>query len=265
MADIALGAPIWADSLTSDLRADTAFFEGLFGWSSEDAGEEFGNYTTFSLPGAEPRPVMGIMPAPPGMAPSKTLHLQFKVGSCDASVGEARRLGASLDAGPEDVGGMLRFAMLSDPNGASFGVVEALDPATGFGAWGEPNAIAWAEYHFDGVPAEAMRFYQELLGWNVDVPPWEDPANPRPYASLSPGGGGAEFGGCHAAESFEKGIPSQWSVMVAVGDADAVAARARDLGGTVAAEPMDVPGLRIAGVAAPSGTVVGVHSPREWG
>lgn len=267
MTEIALGAPIWADSITSDLQADTAFYEGLFGWASENSGEEFGNYTTFGIADGSSgagRPVMGIMPCPPDMPPSKSWNLHFKVASCDTATEQAARLGATVDDGPDEVSGMLRYSMLTDPNGASFGLVEPLDPTTGFGAWGEPNAVSWAEYHYDGAPADAMRFYEDLLGWNVATPPWEDPANPRPYAALSPGGGGAEFGGCHAAEGFEKDMPPQWSVMVAVDDADAVCARAKDFGGSVAAQPMDVPGLRVAGVAAPSGTVVSIHSPRPW-
>lgn len=264
MPSIPLGAPIWSDSLTADLAGDTAFYEGLFGWSSENAGPEYGDYTTFSLPGAEPRPVMGIMPCPPGMSPSRTWNLQFRVADCDEAVDKARSLGAAVDAGPESVGSMLRFAMLRDPNDASFGVVEALDPTTGFGVWGEVNSIAWAEYHYDGAPADAMRFYVDLLAWDAVTPPWEDPANPTPYTALSARGDAKEFGGCHAADGFEKSMPPQWSVMVAVEDADALCAKAAELGGSVAAEPMDVPGLRVAGIATPSGTVVGVHSPRSW-
>ncbi|MFB9662261.1 VOC family protein [Glycomyces mayteni] len=268
MPSIPLGAPIWSDSLTADLAGDTAFYEGLFGWTSENAGPDFGDYTTFSLPGAAPdappRPVMGIMPCPPGAVPSRIWNLHYRVADCDEAVGRARSLGAAVDAGPESVGGMLRFAMLRDPNGASFGLVEPLDPSTGFGVWGETGSIAWAEYHVDGAPADAMRFYVDLLGWEAVTPPWEDPANPTPYAALSPRGGDVEFGGCHAAEGFEKSMPPQWSVMVMVADADALCAKAVELGGTVAAEPMDVPGLRVAGVATPGGTVVGVHSPRAW-
>ncbi|SDD29565.1 VOC family protein [Glycomyces harbinensis] len=267
MTSIPLGAPIWSDSLTSDLEADTRYYEHLFGWSSQNAGEEFGNYTTFSIPDGSRdsgREVMGIMPCPPGAEPSRIWNLQFRVADCAAATEKAQALGATLVEGPEEMGGMLRFAMLIDPNGASFGLMEALAPGTGFGAFGESNAVSWAEYHHDGVPAEAMRFYADLLGWKVVTPPWESADNPRPYAALSAGEGGEEFGGCHAAEGFELSLPAQWSVMVAVEDADATCDRAVELGGSVAAPPMDVPGLRVAGVAAPSGTTVAIMAPRAW-
>jgi predicted enzyme related to lactoylglutathione lyase len=266
MTSIPLGAPIWADSLTSDLSADTAFYKALFGWNAVDAGEAFGHYTTFGVPdGSEVgREVMGIMPCPPGMQPSRVWNVHFSVDDCDAVVERAKGLGAEVTAAPEDMGDMLRFAMLKDPNGAEFGVVQMSDPGRGFGVWGEPNSVGWVEYRHDGVPAEAMRFYSELLGWNVATPPWEDDSNPKPYASLSAAGNSGEFGGAHASAGWELSLPPQWTVMLGVEDADEVCERAVELGGSVAAEPMDVPGLRIAGVAAPSGTIAGIMSARPW-
>ncbi|WP_030157344.1 VOC family protein [Glycomyces sp. NRRL B-16210] len=267
MTSIPTGAPIWSDSLTSALEADTRYYERLFGWVSADAGEELGHYTTFGIDDGSPapgRPVMGIAPCPPGIAPSRTWNLHFKVENCDAAAEKAVALGAALNAEPQGVGGRFRFAMLTDPNGASFGLVQALAQDTGFGAYGEPNSVAWAEYHYDGVPQEAMRFYAALLDWDVVTPPWEDAANPKPYAALSPAGTEREFGGCHAAEGFELNLPPQWSVMVAVEDADETCERSAELGGSVAAPPMDVPGLRVAGVAAPSGTMVGIMANRAW-
>jgi predicted enzyme related to lactoylglutathione lyase len=265
MSSIPVGAPIWADSLTADLEADTVFYEGVFGWTSLDAGEDFGHYTTFGISDGSPglgRAVTGIMPCPPGMPPSRYWNLQFRVEDCDSATARALRLGGQVVTTPEDVGDMLRFAMLTDPNGVSFGLVEAKQPETGFGAWGEPNSVAWVEYRYDGVPAEAMRFYSELLGWKVGVPPWEDPASPKPYAVLSAAGSDEEFGGCHAAEGWELELPPVWSVMVAVEDAAATCERAVEMGGTVAAEPMEVPGLTIAGITAPSGIIVGIQSNR---
>ncbi|MFG3339573.1 VOC family protein [Glycomyces sp. NPDC048151] len=266
MTSISLGAPIWSDSLTADLAADTAFYKALFGWKATDAGEDFGHYTTFGVPdGSEGgRPVMGIMPCPPGMEPSRVWSVQFSVADCDAATAKARELGAQVTIEPEDMGGMLRFSMLKDPQGAEFGLVQMHEPGAGFGVWGEPNSVGWVEYRLDGVPADAMKFYADLLGWNVATPPWEEAANEKPYAAVSAAGSEREFGGCHASEGFELSLPAQWSVMLGVEDADEVCEKAVELGGTVAAEPMDVPGLRIAGIAAPSGTIAGVMSPRPW-
>ncbi len=266
MTSIPLGAPIWADSLTSDLATDVAFYKALFGWTAVDAGEAFGHYTTFGVPdGSEGgREVMGIMPCPPGMEPSRVWNAHFSVEDCDAATERARDLGATVRAAPQDMGEMLRFAMLEDPYGAAFGLVQLREGGSGFGVWGEPNSVSWVEYRHDGKPAEAMQFYADLLDWNVTTPQWEPAGNEKPYAAVSAAGGDREFGGCHAAEGWELSMPEQWSVMLAVEDADDVCERAVELGGTIAAEPMDVPGLRIAGVTAPSGTIAGVMSNRPW-
>ena len=42
------GAPCWIDLMTSDPERSTAFYQALFGWTSESAGEEFGGYINFS-------------------------------------------------------------------------------------------------------------------------------------------------------------------------------------------------------------------------
>ena len=49
------------------------------------------------------------------------------------------------------------------------------------------------------------------------------------------------------------GGPARWSVTFAVDDADATAARARELGGSVLAEPQNAPWVRFAVLADPAG------------
>jgi uncharacterized protein len=50
-----------------------------------------------------------------------------------------------------------------------------------------------------------------------------------------------------------EGGPARWSVTFAVDDVDAIAARARELGGSVIAEPQDAPWVRFAVLADPAG------------
>ncbi|MGI8492136.1 MAG: VOC family protein, partial [Acidimicrobiales bacterium] len=42
------GAPCWIELFTADTDAGCRFYEKLFGWSSESAGEDFGGYINFS-------------------------------------------------------------------------------------------------------------------------------------------------------------------------------------------------------------------------
>ena len=53
-----VGAPTWIELMTSDPAKSKAFYGELFGWTSEEAGEELGNYITFSK---DEQPVGGGM------------------------------------------------------------------------------------------------------------------------------------------------------------------------------------------------------------
>jgi uncharacterized protein len=50
---------------------------------------------------------------------------------------------------------------------------------------------------------------------------------------------------------FPPGTPPHWSVCFAVADADATVAKARERGGTVVAEPVDMPIGRFAAIIDP--------------
>ncbi|THV42821.1 VOC family protein [Glycomyces buryatensis] len=261
---IPFGAPAWVDSMTPDLAADVAFYSGLFGWKAADGGAEWGHYTELRIgeTAEDGRSIGGIVPndSERGDAPGEW-NLYFLVEDCAAKAAEAEKLGARITVAPMDIGDLI-FSMVQDPNGAVFGLFQAKSDEMGFKAFAEPNAPMWFEYSYDGVPAEAMKFYADLLGWDVITPPWEDPNNPRPYAALRADGAEQEFGGCHPAEGPEKDLPPQWVTMILVEDADATCAKAAELGGKVVAEPTDVPQTRIAGVQSPTGATLGVMAPR---
>src|SRR5438067_775543 len=46
-----IGAPCWIDLATTDTDKARAFYEALFGWTSESAGDEYGGYVNFSKDG----------------------------------------------------------------------------------------------------------------------------------------------------------------------------------------------------------------------
>ena len=48
---IPAGSPVWIDLYTSDPDASRAFYGELFGWTSEQAGDEYGGYINFSKDG----------------------------------------------------------------------------------------------------------------------------------------------------------------------------------------------------------------------
>jgi predicted enzyme related to lactoylglutathione lyase len=117
-----------------------------------------------------------------------------------------------------------------------------------------PGTFSWADLGTTD-PDGAKRFYGELFGWEYDDQP-------------IPGGGtysmarkdGKDVAGLSRAMA---GVPTAWNSYVTVESADAAAATAGGLGGTLISEPCDVMEAgRMAVVQDPTGAVLCVWEPR---
>lgn len=118
-----------------------------------------------------------------------------------------------------------------------------------------PGTPCWVDLGTPDIDAAAA-FYGGLFGWSV--PEGENAEQTGGYrqAMLR----GKPVAG--AMPLMQEGQPPAWSSYVSVEDADATAAKVRDAGGTVLAEPMDVMELgRMAVFADPTGAVFGVWQP----
>ncbi len=116
------GSFCWADLMTPNPQGAAKFYSGLFGWKLETGkggdylhiknGEEF---------------IGGIPPAGsagPGVPPHWSLY--FQVADCDASAAKAKALGAAIHMSPMTAEGVGRWAVLADPQGATFSVFQPL-------------------------------------------------------------------------------------------------------------------------------------------
>lgn len=114
------GTLTWNELISPEVTRAAEFYSEIFGWTTDtmDMGD-MGDYTVFNLNGEA---IAGAM-APPmeGMPPHWGVY--FNVDDCDAAVGKASELGASVMAEPVDspVG---RMAHLVDPQGAHFAVIQ---------------------------------------------------------------------------------------------------------------------------------------------
>jgi predicted enzyme related to lactoylglutathione lyase len=115
--------------------------------------------------------------------------------------------------------------------------------------------IVWHD-HLSDDPGRARRFYEELLGWKVEV--WQPGEMDYPMIMTGEQGHGG-FGPA-------QGAPAHWLGHVAVDDVDAAAGRVEEAGGSVLAPPMDIPGVgRMVVVADPQGAAVSLYaSEGEW-
>jgi predicted enzyme related to lactoylglutathione lyase len=114
----------WSELMTPDVPKAAAFYNALFGWTTETHGEGPGAYTEFKLGGNS---VAGAMNPPmPGIPPMWGIY--FTVDDTDASVEKAKSLGGAVMNGPMDIEPG-RFAVLADPQGAVFNVIKMSEPA----------------------------------------------------------------------------------------------------------------------------------------
>jgi predicted enzyme related to lactoylglutathione lyase len=116
------GAFVWNELNTRDLEASKAFYTEVFGWVPDGAAMEGMDYTEWKL---GDNPVAGMMTMP-DMVPSEVPGywlVYFAVDDTDATVAQATELGAAVLVPPTDIPPG-RFAVLTDPEGATFAVIK---------------------------------------------------------------------------------------------------------------------------------------------
>jgi uncharacterized protein len=161
------------------------------------------------------------------------------VDDVDASVEKAKTLGSQLLHGPASVD-VIRFAVLMDPQHATYGVISSPNPpAAGLFVWDELHAVD---------TEAAKQHYGELLGWTT-TQPMEN------YEFFN--AGDAMVGGLYAKDDDAPG--AYWLAYLAVDDVDAATAKARELGAAVTVEPADIEGIgRFSVITDPTGAAIGL-------
>ncbi|MFN2421866.1 MAG: VOC family protein [Gemmatimonadota bacterium] len=115
------GAHCWNELLTRDVDRAAEFYSRLFGWGVRV--QEFGGtpYTMFTL---GDQPIAGALAMPESAEAPPSWLVYWGVSDCDDRVKAARADGAVVHVEPTDVPGVGRFAVLSDPRGAVFALVQ---------------------------------------------------------------------------------------------------------------------------------------------
>ena len=121
-----VGALVWNELYTADVEAAARFYESVFGvaFRVDDAQAE--PYTLFLVGDGM---VAGMMGRPDTMGPEIPDYwtVYFGVEDCDASAAAAVASGGTILAGPMDVQGVGRIAVVRDPQGGVFNIIDADD------------------------------------------------------------------------------------------------------------------------------------------
>jgi predicted enzyme related to lactoylglutathione lyase len=115
------GAFSWYELMTTDVGKAVAFYQKLFGWSTEEMAMEGMSYTVVKIGGEG---VGGIMATPSeakGMPP--TWGVYVTVDDVDATVKMTGELGGKVLLPPRDIPGVGRFSVIQDPQGAVISVI----------------------------------------------------------------------------------------------------------------------------------------------
>jgi uncharacterized protein len=124
-----------------------------------------------------------------------------------------------------------------------------------------PGTFCWAELTTtdqDGAKA----FYGGLLGWEADDRPIGDGG--YVYSMMQRDGKGVAAIATQPQQQREAGVPPMWNSYISVENADATAARAKELGATVHAEPFDVMDVgRMSVIQDPQGAFFELWQPKE--
>jgi uncharacterized protein len=114
------GSLSWNELTTRDPAGAKRFYGAVFGWEPKDTPDGDTKYTMWRLEG---RPVSGMMQltGPPDLPPLWMVY--FAVEDCDATADTAAQLGGRVAVAPTN-NAQGRFAVLNDPQGAVFSVIQ---------------------------------------------------------------------------------------------------------------------------------------------
>lgn len=265
------GNPCWYELATSgdNLGAAGDFYAKVMGWTITDSGMP--DFTYHLACGDGPGDmVAGLMEMPgdvAGMPPCWMIY--FSVDDVDQFCKDAVAAGASVHREPADIPGTGRFAILADPQGAAFGILQpdtsdmspediARAEAGELGAFNQKKVAHgnWNEL-MTTAPEAALTFYGKLLGWqkSTSVPMGEMGT----YQLFSHKG--ADIGGMMGLGNSP--VPA-WLPYFGANGVTAAMARITESGGTIIHGPQEVPGGAFIAIAQdPQGAHFAVVGPRE--
>lgn len=248
----------WIDLSAREFDTQSAFYEGLFGWSHEDV--PFAEGMVYRMFKADGHNVGGMSQLAPEMIEAgqpSAWNNYLATEDVDASAARAAELGGKVVVEPMDVPGSGRMAAVQDPTGAYIFLWKPLQPDETI-EYMLPGTLAWNDLTTRD-PEKAAEFYAQWAGW--DVQPMD--AGPMPYWQVSIDGRG-EGGIMPMPDTMPPEVPAFWMPYFGAPDVAATVDKARKLGATVQVEPTQVADMLIFAVLAdPAGATFALLQPLQ--
>jgi len=245
---------IWEELLTSNTAAAATFYSKVAGLKTAPSTVDE-SYITFA---SSAGPMGGLMTLPDdakktGARPTWMSYISTE--NVEETSRHAESLGGKVLKPPADVGDGGRFAVLQDPQGASFMIYASshpLEPATTVPLGG----IYWHELITTDYKA-AFTFYQQLFGWTIasDMKMGDTGVYRIFGTPTMPKGAGGIYN-----KPPQQPGPPVWLPYIHVASVEKAADVAKSIGAKILHGPADVPGGRIVMGADPQGAMFALHA-----
>jgi uncharacterized protein len=255
MSETPRGRFVWHELMSTDPKNAQTFYQKVVGWTTAPFGDD-GSYTLWMNGQA---PVGGVMELPQELkamnVPSNWLTY-IGTPNVDATAEEVKKRGGTVQRDPQDIPGVGRFAVVSDPQGAVFALYSSESPAPPASATPAVGEFSWHELATTD-PKGSFDFYAAVFGWEKTG---DFDMGPMGVYQMY-GFGGVPMGGIYRKPDE---VPvSNWLPYAKVTNADEAAATAKASGGQILQGPIEVPGGdRVAIGMDPQGAVFAVHSAK---
>jgi uncharacterized protein len=251
------GQPAWYELGTTNLDGAGEFYKSVLGWSVADAGMD--GFTYHLATAGDGGMVAGMMStAEQKESPPPNWVVYFTCTNCDASAESIRNSGGQVMTEPADIPGTGRFAIVADPQGAVFGILqpEPMDDGTSGRAFDQqaPGHGNWHEL-MTTDPAAALEFYSAQFGWAKGDSMDMDAMGTYQMFRFKD----ADIGGMMGLGNAPMPL---WLTYFGVDGVQDAAARIETGGGAIQQGPMEVPGgIHVAVATDPQGAWFAVAGP----
>jgi predicted enzyme related to lactoylglutathione lyase len=247
------GRFVWHQLMTRDVPGAKKFYSKLVGWKTMPWPLD----PAYTVCHADVGPVAGIMEITADLPADMPSHWVQYIGTrdVDGTAEAAVRAGGSVMKAPSDMQGAGRYAIIKDPQGAAFAIIDPENARPEAPGMPPPGSFSWHELATTDTEA-AFAFYSGLFGWDAIQRMDMGPAG----IYLIFGQNGVQRGGMYIPSSNTQ-MPPSWMPYVQVPNADKGHSLATSTGAQSLVAPMDVPGgSRIACFFDPAGAAFSIVS-----
>jgi hypothetical protein len=222
---------VWHDLMTPDVEAAKKFYVDVVGWNFVEQGMGY-NVAMVGDAG-----MGGIMKSPEHLLKMPPVWRGYiYTPDVDAACKKIAKLGGTIHLEPWDIPDTLRMAVVGDPTGPVFNIMQPLSQQDRkMATEGAVGTVGWNELHAGDLNV-AWDFYSQMFGWTKGTAMDMGAMGPYQIFQID----GKDAGGMMTRQEMMP-MP-MWLHYFRVDGIDAAVARINKAGGKVVMGPHQVPG-----------------------